>query len=78
MDIEEGMRPGRSWSLGKNNILSPLTDQVAPAPSKPRESKESHKSENGTDGKQCTPFTFKTCVYMYVYVYINVCVVWVL
>ena len=45
------MRPGRSWSLGKNNILSPLTDQVAPAPCEPRETGGSHKSDNGTDGK---------------------------
>jgi ankyrin repeat protein len=43
------MRPGRSWSLGKNNILSPLTDQVAPAPCEPRDTGGSHKSDNGTD-----------------------------
>lgn len=44
------MRPSRSWSLGKNNSLSPLTDQITPA----------HRQElaegnrmivNGTNGK---------------------------
>ena len=48
VDTEEGLRPGRSWSLGKTNVLSPLTDQVAPAPSE--EPAEDHKINIGTEG----------------------------
>lgn len=52
VDTEDGMRPSRSWSLGKTNSLSPLADQVA---SSHRELAEEtgvdEKMFNGTDGK---------------------------
>lgn len=31
VDTEDGMRQSRSWSLGKNNSVSPLADQITPA-----------------------------------------------
>ena len=50
------MRPGRSWSLGKNNVLSPLTDQVAPAPPPSSDGgrvlQEVARGPSGTEGKQ--------------------------
>ena len=54
------MRPGRSWSHGKGNVLSPLTDQVAPAPLPPPPPAAASSDEvlrgpsarEGTGGKQ--------------------------
>lgn len=53
VETEEGVRPGRSWSVGKNNTLSPLTDQVAPAPSETGEGRRNQRTEKGTIGKHC-------------------------
>lgn len=50
VDVEDGMRPSRSWSLGKTNSLSPLADQVAHR-EMAEETGVDEKMFNGTDGK---------------------------
>ena len=61
--IDDGVRPVRSWSIGKCNILSPLTDQVAPAPSSEPEDNRRHKTSCSTDGNH----TQHSCI-TYVYI----------
>ena len=48
------MRPGRSWSLGKGNVLSPLTDQVAPAPLPPPPPASSDEVLRGPSAREAT------------------------